>query len=83
MYICFQPTILKYSFGNSAYSRCCFNLVPAAFVIALKIAESFFELHIVILMQASIKDLTSVTIYSGNKFAMDTEETKETFFYQT
>lgn len=50
--------------------------------IALKIIKSLFQLHIVILMQASIKDLTSVTIHPGNKFAMDNEETKGTFFYK-
>lgn len=33
-------------------------------------------------MQASMKDLTSVTVHCGIKFAMDTEETKGTFFCQ-
>lgn len=50
--------------------------------IALKIIQSLFEFHIVILMQASIKDLTKVTIHPGHKFAMDNEETKGTFIYQ-
>ena len=57
--------------------------VPAAFVVALKIIQSFFEVHMEILVQASIKDLISVNIYSGDKFAVDTEEAKETFFHQT
>lgn len=48
-----------------------------AFVTALNIIKSFFELHIVILMWASIKDLTRVIIHSGNKFAMDAEGTEE------
>lgn len=34
-------------------------------------------------MRASVKDLTSINIRSGNKLATDTEEAKETFFYQT
>lgn len=34
-------------------------------------------------MWASIKDLLSVVIHSGNKFVIDAEGTKETFFYKT
>lgn len=79
--MCFQPTILEYNFGNSAL--CCFSLVSAAFFIALNRIKNFFELHMVILMWASIKDLTSVIIHPGNKFAMDAKETKEIFLYKT